>query len=183
MLVRTHNEETLVSEAAFSDCETYRYYLRRTWDRSLSRVCFVLCNPSTATEIVNDPTITRCIGFAKAWDCGGIDIVNIFALRSTDPAALYKARDPIGEHNDEAIKEAVARCRITMVAWSNHGKLDARGCRVAKMIAPLSNTIWCFGLTGSNYPKHPLYLKSDSKPQALCSTCLAKGILALHEKC
>ena len=60
MIVRTHIKDDAPSEAIYSDCERYRYALTRTWDESGKRALFVMLNPSTATEVQNDPTVERC---------------------------------------------------------------------------------------------------------------------------
>jgi hypothetical protein len=74
--------------AEFSDCGTYRYALWRTWNALQPGVLFVGLNPSTADATTDDPTIRRCIGFAKRWGYGGITMANVFAYRATDPREM-----------------------------------------------------------------------------------------------
>ncbi|MDB5297796.1 MAG: hypothetical protein JWO31_3779 [Phycisphaerales bacterium] len=71
--------------AVLSPCERYRYVLHRWWDESKPAVCWLMLNPSTADAATDDPTIRKCCGFARAWGAGGIAVVNLFALRATDP--------------------------------------------------------------------------------------------------
>ena len=59
MIERTHLKGDAASVAIYSDCERYRYSLTRVWDDAGSRVTFVMLNPSTATEVQNDPTLGR----------------------------------------------------------------------------------------------------------------------------
>jgi hypothetical protein len=146
------------SFAVFSEDMRYRYELVRHWDLSKPRVAFILLNPSTADEEVNDPTIRRCIGFTKAWGFGGVTIVNIFALRSTDPNALYKDPDPVGPVNDYYM-EQTGHIRI-VVAWGNHGLYRGRGDVVLHM---LRMPAFAFGLTRAGQPNHPLYLPRSAE--------------------
>ena len=94
----------------------YRYRLWREWGASPRRVTFIMLNPSTADERVLDPTIRRCIGFAKAWGFDGVDVVNLFAWRSTDPAALARVADPIGPDNDETIAASLRQSALAVAA-------------------------------------------------------------------
>src|SRR5262245_19133112 len=94
-------------EALISPCGLYRYWLTRTWDNSLRRVCWVMLNPSTADAEQDDPTIRRCVGFARSWGAGGIIVVNLFAFRASDPKALLRAADPVGPDNDGHILKSV----------------------------------------------------------------------------
>ena len=88
------------SGADFSKCRKYRYTLWRTWDASKSKVMFLGLNPSTADEVKNDPTVTRCINYSKRWGYGGMYMMNIFSFRTTYPVELKKAQNPIGDKND-----------------------------------------------------------------------------------
>lgn len=78
--------------AELSACGSYRYELRRVWGDPARLACFLMLNPSTATAEADDPTIRRCVGYAKAWQFDGILVRNLFALRATDPAALAAIR-------------------------------------------------------------------------------------------
>jgi len=53
------------SSASFSLCRTWRYALRRRWSPDGPIIAFIGLNPSTADEINEDPTVRRCIGFAR----------------------------------------------------------------------------------------------------------------------
>lgn len=147
--------------AGFDRTGAYRYSLGRRWADDGPRVCFCLLNPSTADARVLDPTLTRCLGFARRWGFGAMDVVNIFALRSTDPAGLYRADDPVGPRNDAAIRRAAARADLVVVGWGNHGRLGDRGARVAAMLGTIA-PVRCLGVTASGDPKHPLYLRADA---------------------
>lgn len=156
----------MTSSAVISECGKYRYHLRRVWDEQLPRICWIMLNPSTADYTQDDPTIRRCIGFAKAWGCGGLDVVNLFALRATNPDELktVSLSAAIGPDNDEWICRVAEAPEIVRVvaAWGRRGEYGGRDREVL-------TTVRCqFEQVGeSDYPRHPLYLKSELKPAIL----------------
>lgn len=151
--------------ALFSPCKKYRYRLWRVWGEQPSAV-FVMLNPSTADEIVNDPTVERCERRARAMGYGGLRVANIFALRSTDPAALYSHPEPIGEGNDKAILDSVSGAGIVICAWGGHGNLNNRGAAVLDLIRDAGATPHYLVLNKDGTPKHPLYVGYDVLPTA-----------------
>jgi hypothetical protein len=122
-----------------------------------------MLNPSTADAEQDDPTIRRCIGFAKAWGFGGIAVRNIFALRATDPRELYKSDDPVGPGNDEAICDLAGLCPLIVAAWGVHGGLRNRGRQVCELLAGAGAEVVCLGVTKDGHPKHPLYVAADAE--------------------
>src|SRR5690349_18454685 len=109
------------SSASFSDDMVYRYRLGRCWDPLLPPMVFVMLNPSTADHNQNDPTVERCERRARSRvGIGGLEVVNIFALRSTDPMALYKHSDPVGPENDMSIVTAAKSSGIVVCGWGKH---------------------------------------------------------------
>jgi hypothetical protein len=161
------SDPPMIRSALVSRCGNYRYMLKRIWDRRApqSMVNFVLLNPSTADGEVDDPTVRRCIGFARRWGFGGIIITNLFGLRSTDPAALRIAPDPIGPRNDESIADAVGCAALTVAAWGIHGHLLGRDRAVLALVRGLEPAIEYFGATRCGAPLHPLYLRSSHSRQ------------------
>ena len=153
--------------AEISPCGKYRYHLRREWDSDLPRVAFIMLNPSTADASEDDPTIRRCIGFAKAWGCGGIDVVNLFAYRATEPKELKKARNAIGPDNDAHILAIAPYADKVICAWGAPGELFGRARRVSDKLRSAGVGMWCLEKTKKGQPKHPLYLKCDLVPIAL----------------
>lgn len=151
----------MIRSAVFSPDRVYRYELWRQWGES-PIVAFIGLNPSTADETVDDPTIRRCIGFAKSWGCGGLVMLNLFAYRATDPRQLLIAEDPVGPDNDAHLKSAVARSDMTVAAWGVHGKLQNRGWHVVGMLGEGAH-LQALGLTKDGYPRHPLYLPSATE--------------------
>lgn len=93
--------QPLKTDAVLSTCRKYRFALWRIWDESKPYAMIIGLNPSTADEKEDDPTIARCIGFARSWGYGGLCMANLFAFRATEPADIFAASDPIGPGNDE----------------------------------------------------------------------------------
>ena len=151
-----------VATASFSADRFHRFRLSRVWDPNGPRVNFVMCNPSTADAFVLDPTVRRCMGYARSWGMGACEVTNIFALRSTDPAALYRATDPVGAGNDDAIISAATCADVVVAAWGTHGALLGRGEEVRNILTPYAPNI--LRLTKAGFPSHPLYLPSDITP-------------------
>lgn len=152
--------------AIISPCQQYRYHLWRVWDWDLPTMVFVMQNPSTADESVDDPTITRCIGFAKRDGFGSISVRNVFALRATDERELLTHRDPVGPENEQHLLAARSVSTMTrlVVAWGNRfgGKrLAGRYASVKALLLP--QMPYCLGTTASGEPRHPLFLKSDTQ--------------------
>lgn len=153
------------SGAVFSPCKAYRYRLWRKWGDQPPAV-FVMLNPSTADEIKNDPTVERCERRARAMGFGGLRVANIFALRSTDPAALYQHADPVGPDNDAAIIESVAGAGIVVCAWGGHGNLNDRGAAVLALLRGAGVVPHFLKLNSDGTPKHPLYVAYNVLPTA-----------------
>ncbi|MGI0011840.1 MAG: DUF1643 domain-containing protein [Nitrososphaera sp.] len=120
---------------------------------------FVMLNPSTADKMKNDPTINRCIAYARAWGFGTLEVVNLFAFRSTDPGQLHEVDDPIGPENDRYILNRATLADCIVAAWGNHGALLGRSDQVRRFLAP--KAVQCLGLNKTGEPKHPLYVARD----------------------
>lgn len=147
------------SWASFSPCRSHRFVLGRKWDDK-PLVMFIGLNPSTADETQDDPTIRRCIGYAKDWGYGGLLMTNIFAYRSTDPKWLLECADPIGSQNDDALLNCYQEADIAIAAWGTHGTLKDRNIAVRKLLPKLHY----LRLTKDGHPGHPLYLPKTLKP-------------------
>lgn len=157
------------TDCVFSKGRIHRYTLERVWSEiNHTRVAFIGLNPSTADELQDDPTVRRCIRYAKKWGFGGMIMLNIFGLRSTDPKALYRHTEPIGGHNDFYILKTVDRkdVRLVVACWGNHGAYLSRGWSVRRMVERLTQ-MQCLGKTKFGEPKHPLYLRGDLEPEVL----------------
>jgi hypothetical protein len=132
-------------------------------------VTFLMLNPSTADAFQLDPTVRRCFGFAREWGADVLQVVNIFALRATDPRDLYEPDADIGDDhlNDGEILAACIGDGVVRVvgAWGAHGALRDRGRRVLRRLARFSVQLEHLGLTKDGHPKHPLYLKATTRPE------------------
>lgn len=164
MIVRTHTKGDAPSTAVYSDCECYRYSLTRVWDDTGRRVNFVMLNPSTATEVQNDPTVERCERRARALGYGSFSVTNIFAWRDTDPKAMRAASDPIGPANDDAIRDRAVWAQDVIAAWGTHGAHLDRGAHVSAMLHKMDRPLFHLGLSKAGHPKHPLYLPYTQTP-------------------
>ena len=150
-------------DAKFSSCRRYRYALWRIWDFSKPSAMFIGLNPSTADETKDDPTIRRCINFAKSWDYGGIYVTNLFAYRSNSPNKMKIQSNPIGDENDKWIKKLSQKSGVIIAAWGNDGSHLNRS-RIIECKIP---NLKCIKKNKSGQPSHPLYLKSNLKPKSL----------------
>jgi hypothetical protein len=145
--------------AVLSDCGTYRYELRRSWDTHGPWCLWVMLNPSTADAALDDPTLRRCRGFSRSWGYGGIVVVNLYALRAPDPRQLRAHPDPVGDRNDDHIHAAVLDADVVVCAWGGH-RVAARRAGVVTGILRSAGThlgVHCLGVTTSGAPRHPLY--------------------------
>lgn len=151
-----------IAAAVFdSPARTYRYLLTRIWDPTVPPAVFVMLNPSTADAMVNDPTITRLAGrngFARKMGAGGLVVVNLFAVCSTDPRILRDHPDPVGPLNDAFIRQATSQASTVVAAWGAGGAEHGRGQRVTETLAGRRVALQCLGQTSTGQPRHPLYL-------------------------
>lgn len=163
MIIRGFTKGDAVSEAVYSDCERYRYLLTRVWAAG-PKALFVMLNPSTATEVQNDPTVERCERRARVLGFGAFRVVNIFAFRATDPRVMRAEVDPVGPGNDAAIRESAVWADRIICAWGNHGLHLGRGAAVVTLLGGVGGDLWHLGLTGQDQPCHPLYISYDRQP-------------------
>lgn len=150
--------------AVLSPCRLYRYELWRRWSDAAACV-FVGLNPSTADETNDDPTIRKCVGYAKRWGYGSLCMVNLFAFRATLPKDMLAADDPIGPDNDATLKRLAADAGIVIAAWGNDGGHLGRDKAVMAMLPELH----CLKQNKDGSPAHPLYLRGDAMPYPLNS--------------
>ncbi len=151
--------------AIMSTCGNYRYILSRNIPSQpfpRPRVLFVMLNPSTADAERDDPTIRRCMGFARRWGHEGLYVANLYAYRATSPSDLWQAEDPVGPNNNLHIINLLVTRGDVVCAWGAHAKKD----RVAEFISMAKKAnvrLWCLGTTKANAPRHPLYVKADQE--------------------
>ena len=150
--------------ATLSTCRRYRYTLWRNWAGVLGEnkgyAMFIGLNPSTADETEDDPTIRRCINFAKSWGYSGLCMTNLFAFRATKPDVMLAQDDPIGPENDRHLQHMAAKAGVVIAAWGTSGVHMDRAEVVKGMVPKLHY----LRLTKAGHPGHPLYLPSDLTP-------------------
>lgn len=146
--------------ATFSPDRRYRTSLERRWAAG-PRVCWVLLNPSMADAQRDDPTLRRCIAFARSWGAGSIEVVNLFALVSSDPKRLLGEPEAVGAGNEAMVARASARADLVVAGWGN--LRPALVERAAHAIRRLPADAWCLGLTAQGQPRHPLYLPAATE--------------------
>ncbi len=164
MITRSHTKGDAPSTAVYSDCEAYRYSLTRVWQPEGRRVAFIMLNPSTATEVQNDPTIERCEQRARRLGFGGFEVVNIFALRATDPRAMRATSDPEGADNGFFIEKAATDADMVIAAWGVHGAHRDQGPQMVTLLHTKGHALHHLGLTKHGHPRHPLYLPYAAQP-------------------
>jgi hypothetical protein len=169
------------SWAVFSPDRKWRYRLVRVWDSGKPRLGWVILNGSDADEHRTDATVRRCIGFARAWGYGGIDITNLYGLVSNNPGALQHHTDPIGPDNDRHLAAICAENDLTVLAWGPNAGTD-RAHAVLQMLRRLANrrggSLAVLGWTHGAHPQHPLLAPKDATPE--CLTLAGSGC-GVHE--
>jgi hypothetical protein len=146
--------------AVFSPCRRYRYTLWREWIGGDGYAMVVGLNPSTADEVQNDPTVRRCIAYAKSWGFGGLCMTNLFAFRATDPQDMKAVADPIGPDNDRHLLDCARHAGVVVAAWGEHGVHLDRAAAVTQLLGDLHY----LRMNQSGQPGHPLYLPKALRP-------------------
>ncbi|WP_273498097.1 DUF1643 domain-containing protein [Lentibacter algarum] len=165
MITRTHTKGDAPSTAVYSDCERYRYLLTRVWEPAGRKALFIMLNPSTATEVQNDPTVERCERRARTLGFGGFRVTNIFAWRDTDPKKMRAAAEPIGAENDAMIAQSCDWADQIIAAWGAHGEHLQRGVAMEALLRDMELPVFHLGLTKAGHPKHPLYIAYTQQPE------------------
>jgi hypothetical protein len=153
-----------MGHAIISPDGVYRYRLTRVWDTRRPVLVWVMLNPSTADATTDDPTVRRCTAFARAWGYGGIEVVNLFALRATSPAELRTHADPAGPLCDAYLACAVVSPgAVVVLAWganADHPPVRGRARDVLAMLQRRRVDVRCLGVTAGGHPVHPGRLAS-----------------------
>lgn len=151
------------ADAVFSEDRRFRYALTRCW-ASGPVMKIVMLNPSTAAESTDDPTVRRCVGFARAEGYAGLVVGNLFAWRSSDPSDLRTATDRVGPDNDEWLEWIISRPGPLVAAWGARADAGRVG-DVLELIG--TRDLLCLGVTRHGQPRHPLYVRADTALQPL----------------
>jgi len=150
------------SDAILSDDREYRYRLTRTWNVEKPTLAFIMLNPSTADETEDDPTITRCLGYAEDWGYGSLVVGNLFAYRATNRDELREVANPVGPENDRHLREIASEADRVVAAWGTDGSLRDREREVCGL---LDVDLYALNTTKHGHPNHPLYQPKDAEPE------------------
>ncbi len=165
----------MFSEAAFSSCGKYRWWLRREICSNKRTLLFIGLNPSLATAVYNDATLKRLISFCSCWKYGKLLVINLFGIISKSPSFLRNCSDPVGEANDKVIMSLAHRWSLEKtwdlcLGWGNRGAYLHRNCKVISLLQPyviqrrsslgMESPLLSLGVTKNGNPRHPLYLSS-----------------------
>lgn len=157
----------LLKGAIIDSTGQYRYSLWRIWDTEKPKVTFIMLNGSTADAENDDPTLRRCIQYAKGWGFGSLEVVNLFAYRTTLPKELKRALYPVGPENDKHIVKAIKDAGMIVVAWGTNGAFMNQDKYVLQMLKRCGVELYYIDISKDGIPKHPLYLKGNLKPKKL----------------
>lgn len=160
-------DQQVLKRAILSDCQQHRYLLSRRWAYGKA-LYFVMLNPSTADASQDDPTIRRCVGFARTLGFGAIMVSNLYSFRATDPKDLKRHGYPTGgDENDSFLKAAgilATHGETVVAAWGAHARAD----RVEECMQWEGwDRFQCLGLTSKGQPRHPLMLAGSTPLQPL----------------
>jgi len=157
--------ETMERWATFDATGQYRYRLGRCWQPTAPALALIMLNPSRADAQQEDPTLRRCLQFARSWGFGRLTVINLFAYCSPHPAALGQVRDPIGPDNDRWLIQTATEATPLVLAWGNHGSLRHRDREVLALLSPHRDRCYCLGRNRTGQPRHPLYAPRTSTLQ------------------
>ena len=160
------------TKAKISDCQQYRYWLTREWTQNPTDwLVWVMLNPSTADALSDDPTIRRVVSFSKREGAHAALVLNVWALRATDPKDLHARREAFELENLEYIERLVEGQKV-VVAWGSSVAIGPGLSQVKQTLQHKAGSVWCLGYTkgqrcGSGarvcrQPRHPLYLRADT---------------------
>lgn len=167
--VFTHME----GSAEISECGRYRWWLRRSWRtwteqgehvKTKGVCCFVMLNPSTADDRQDDPTIRRCLGFARRWGYGTLSVRNLFPWRATDPRDLFRAETVTGGERGNAEILAACTADLLVLAWGANVPFQRDREVLRLWDAFPDKPLFCLGTTKKGKPRHPLYVPADTDP-------------------
>ena len=149
-------------DQVLSDDAVYEYRADRWWGEG-RRLVFVGCNPSLITWQAAarlDPTSANCEAIARRDGYAGVTMLNLWALRSTDPRELRYHPDPVGPRWAEAFDEAVHDAGSVVGAWGtapySAGTHVARRriAEVVDRVLDLGLRVSCLGTTAEGEPRH-----------------------------
>lgn len=166
MILKVHKLPTgETRSAAYSQSLRHRYSLTIQWKTGPRTLMVIGLNPSTATELVDDPTVLRCKKRAKALGFDRMVMTNLFAYRATAPEDMkaLDSADAVGGLDQMAtLRDTAASSDLILCAWGNHGSHSRQASVVLRMLAAHRDKFRCLAVTQTGHPKHPLYCKNDA---------------------
>jgi hypothetical protein len=154
--------------AIFSACGQYRYLLTRRISEHEKIATFIMLNPSTADATHNDPTIRKCIGFARRWQCGTLQVLNLFGVRAMFPQEMKQAVDPVGPENQHWFHQVIlpesTAANLVICAWGVHGNFKGQDKIILDWLEEVGIRPFALGVTRQGHPRHPLYLPYAIEP-------------------
>jgi len=155
-------KKVINSTATMSDNDEYRYRLVKIWDWNLKIAGIIMLNPSKADVIKVDATVMNITNYLIDNGYGGIDIVNLYAYRTTDPRFLTNRDQQFESINNDYIHEVTKDRDIMIIAWgSDNNKYKTRKREVERILLPYSEKLKCFEDESGKQPRHPLLLADD----------------------
>lgn len=150
--------------AVFSSDGRRRRWLSYRLSDAPKRCGFVMLNPSKAGAEKPDPTVTRCIGFARREGAGSLEIANLADIVETDSTKLgaFVRRGEATDDNSRHYLLHVLCCGLVIVAWGAHAWARGRLAQVREIGVTVPSIFWCLGRTKAGAPKHPLYVRADA---------------------
>jgi hypothetical protein len=148
---------TILKGAIFSEDRKYRYALWRVWNPNRKLLMQIGLNPSKANEFESDPTITRGMVRSDREGFGGFLMGNLYGYVSTDPKALLRNKNTIGELTDYYLREMIKLSDIQLCAWGSFKPVINRCQTVFSML----NKPYCLSVNADGQPVHPLYTSYD----------------------
>jgi hypothetical protein len=124
--------------AVLSDDGVYRYRLWRIWDDDRAPTAFLMLNPSTADATVDDPTLRRCIAFARRWGAGG------GVVREGLAAVVEAAAEEYGQRYKPRARHAAMLRLAAWVEW-----MAAHGVSRASQVTSAVLSAWTAALSAS----------------------------------
>ena len=155
------------SGAVTSKNGKYRYRLTREIGPSSNAVMFLMLNPSVADDSQDDPTIRRCIGFARLWGFGWMHVTNLSPLRATDSKELRVQgldKPRVRKRNMEMVLQTAAKSNMIVAAWGDKGIWEDRASKMLKVMKRHGHDVYCLQLTKRNQPRHPQGVKGNRRP-------------------
>jgi len=157
--------------ANISECGHYRYTLYRSIKQPIRWIkpcLFIMLNPSTADGNINDPTIRKCIKFAKREGCTSLTVINLYALRATNPSELLINESATGPHNGAHMVTEIEKAAfgVVILAWGSHKAVRGKGHLIPDLLKVINNqglSPKCLAINKDGNPKHPLYIADNTK--------------------